>query len=362
MSDRKFWAKIKNNRFYLALTGIIIAILLFFLVLYLSVPSYSFAEIEPFKGEFIYNPYSEINRINYIDFRSESIGNQGIKVYEFGYALSGTRYLCLGYEKERKIDYPFLQSIHYKQFNIDKLNKITRLVALAHPTKGFKKGELTHLDHYRVMEVLSPDDNSLYYWDIALSNGHRVNAIATTGDEFGTNFDTIKYLTATIDDSDAESVCKALETGNSYAVAYSGSLIEVPELQGVTVNNDTVKVDVSAQAKEIRFIGQNAIVKQRLNDVSEGFYHFGKDDTYIRMEIEFENGNTLYLNPLVRHQYQFFFDLDKAKLMKGRTYLMWAVYIIVVLAFIRFVISTEHRPKGDGNGDLSEAKAFTSGE
>ena len=164
------------------ITCIIGAILLAIMALYLTVPSYVFAEIEPFHGEYIYNPYTEINRLNYLDFRSENIDNQGFYVYEFGYALSGTRYLCLGYEKERKIDYPFLQSIHYKQFNIDKLNKITRLVALAHPTKGFKKGELTHLDHYRVMEALSPGNNSLYYWDIALSNGHRVNIIAATGD------------------------------------------------------------------------------------------------------------------------------------------------------------------------------------
>ena len=345
MSESNFWKKIKNNKFYLALIGIIGAILLFFLILYLSVPSYSFAEIEPFHGEFIYNPYSEINRINYIDFRSKSLENQGVKVYEYGYALTGTRYLCLGYEKKRIIDYPFLQSVHYKQFNIDKLNKITRLVAPAHPTKGFKQGQMTHLDHYRVMEALSPHDNSLYYWDIALSNGHRVNIIATTGDEFCA--DTIKYLTATIGENDAESIYKSLETGNSYAVKYSGNLIEVPEIQEVTFNNDTLKVSLPEKAKEIRFIGQNAIVKQRVNDVYEAFYHFEKDDTYIRAEIEFDNANTLYLNPLVRHEYQYFFDLNKAKVMKGRTYLMWGVYIIVVLALARLVISTGAKRNGE---------------
>ena len=309
------------------ITCIIGVILLAIMALYLAVPSYSFADVEPFHGEFIFNPYSDINRLNYFDFRSENIENQGYNVYEYGYALSGTRYLCLGYDKKRKIDYPFLQSIHYKQFNIDKLNRTARLVAPAHPTKGFKKGEMTHLDHYRVMEVLSPDDNSLYYWDIALSNGHRVNIIAT-----GKN-----HATACIGDNDPESIYKSLETGNSYAVHYTGNLIELPELQSVTLNSDTMFVAVSAKAKEMRFIGQNAIVKQRLNDVSEGFYHFEKDDTYIRTEIEFENGNTLYLNPLVRHEYQYFFDLDKAKVMKGRTYLMWAVYIIVVFALARLI-------------------------
>lgn len=340
MSERKFWNRIKNNRFCRWMLWFFGGILLIIMAIYLAVPSYTFADIEPFHGEFVYNPYSEINRINYFDFRSKSIENQGIKVYEYGYALTGTRYLCLGYEKKRIIDYPFLQSVHYKQFNIDKLNKITRLVAPAHPTKGFKQGQMTHLDHYRVMEALSLNDNSLYYWDIALSNGHRVNIIATTGDEFGA--DTVKYLMATIGENDAKSVFNSLETGNSYAVKYSGNLIEVPELQEVTFDNDTLKVSVSEKAKEIRFIGQNAIVKQRLNNVSEGFYHFEKDDTYIRAEIEFENGNTLYLNPLVRYEYQYFFDLNKAKIMKGRTYLMWTVYIIVVLALVRLFL-TKHK-------------------
>ena len=347
MSERKFWKKIRSNKVYLSLTCFVAAILLIILVLYLAVPSYSFDDVEPFKGDYIYNPYSKIERINYFDFRSKDIDNQGINVYEYGYSLTGTRYLCLGYEKQRKIDYPFLQSSHYKQYNIDKLNKITRLVALAHPFKGFRQGQMTRLDHYRVMEALSNDDNSLYYWDIALSNGHRVNIIAT-----GKN-----HLTACIGDSDAESVYKSLETGNSYAVAYSGNLAEVPQLVNVTVRFDNLFVTVSETAKEMRFIGQNAEVKSVVKNVSKGFYPIQKDDTYIRTEIEFANGNTLYLNPLVRHQYQYFFDLDKAHVMKGRTYLMWAVYVIVAVFLVRMlvvnVISTEPRPKEERNGEIS---------
>ena len=328
----KFLESIKNNTFCLVLTGIIGFILLIILTLYLAVPSYSFAEIEPFNGNYIYNPYSNINRINYVDFRSENIENQGIKVYEYGYALTGTRYLCLGYDSKRLIDYPFLQSIHYKQFNIDQLNKHCRIVALAHPSKGFRQGQMTRLDHYRVMEALSSDDNSLYYWDIALSNGHRVNIIATGQ----------YHTTACIGNNDAESMLKALETGNSYGVKYTGSLAQVPQLLDVSVRYDNLFVTVSEMAKEMRFIGQNAIVKNVVNNVETGFYPIQKDDTYIRVEIEFANGNTLYLNPIVRHQYQYFFDLDKAHVMKGRTYLMWAVYVIVAVFLVRMFVLKKH--------------------
>lgn len=335
----RFLDRIKNNRLYLFLTCLIGFIALIILVLYLAVPSYSFADIEPFNGDFIYNPYSKIDRINYVDFRSDNLDNQGINSYEYGFAMTGTHYLCLGYESKRFIDYPFLQSIHYKQYNIDQLNKKTRLVALAHPSKGFRKGQMTRLDHYRVMEALSPDNNSLYFWDIALSNGHRVNIIATGN----------KYTTACIGGSDTESILNSVETGNSYAISYNGSLAQVPQLVDVTVKYDNLFVTVSEMAREMRFIGQNAEVKSSVNNVSKGFYPIQKDDTYIRVEVEFANGNTLYLNPLVRHKYNYFFDLDKAHIMKGRTYLMWAVYIIVAVFLVRMFIIKKNEDSGEQN-------------
>lgn len=335
MTERKFVKKIMQNPVYLVITGIIGAVLLFFLVLYLAVPSYRFDESEPFHGEFVFNPYQEVDSSQfanpiYIDFRSESIEDHGVNSYEYGFAMTGTRFLCLGYKEVRKMDYPFLQSIHYKQYNLDQLNKTARLVAPAHPSKGFKKGEFTNLDHYRVIEALSDNDNSLYYWDIALSNGHRSNIIASS-EKSG-------FTTACLSDDEPESIYKSLEIGNSYGIRFKNNLNEVPVLECVTLKNDTISVSVSEKAKEIRFIGQNAVAKQTARDSNHAFYFFKNDDSYIRIEVEFEDGNMLYLNPIVRHQYQYFFDPDHAFVMKGRTYLMWAVYIIVVVAYIRFLV------------------------
>lgn len=335
MAERNFVKKIMQNPVYLTITGIIGAVLLFFLVLYLAVPSYRFDESEPFHGEFVFNPYQEVDSSQfanpiYIDFRSESIENHGVNAYEYGFAMTGTRFICLGYKEVRKMDYPFLQSIHYKQYNLDQLNKTARLVAPAHPSKGFKKGEFTNLDHYRVIEALSDNDNSLYYWDIALSNGHRSNIIASS-EKSG-------FTTACLSDDEPESIYKSLEIGNSYGIRFKNNLNEVPVLECVTLKNDTITVSVSEKAKEIRFIGQNAVAKQTARDSNHAFYFFKNDDSYIRTEVEFEGGNTLYLNPIVRHQYQYFFDQDHAFVMKGRTYLMWAVYIIVVVAYIRFLV------------------------
>lgn len=335
MAERNFVNKIMQNPVYLTITGVIVVVLLFFLVLYLAVPSYRFDESESFHGEFVFNPYQEVdsNKFDnpiYIDFRSNSIENHGVNAYEYGFAMTGTRFLCLGYKDVRKMDYPFLQSVHYKQYNLDKLNKTARLVAPAHPSKGFKKGEFANLDHYRVVEALSENDNSLYYWDIALSNGHRANIIAS-GEKAG-------FTTACLSDDEPEIIFKSLETGNSYGVSFKENLNEVPVLEYVTLRDDTIYVSVSDKAKEIRFIGQNAVTKETVKNSNQACYFFRDDDSYIRIEVEFENGNTLYLNPIVRHQYQYFFDQDHAFVMKGRTYLMWAVYIIVVVAYIRFLV------------------------
>lgn len=340
MTERNFVKKIMQNPVYLTITGIVGAVLLFFLVLYLAVPSYRFDESEPFHGEFVFNPYQEVDSNQftnpiYIDFRSNSIENHGVNAYEYGFAMTGTRFLCLGYKEVRKMDYPFLQSIHYKQYNLDKLNKTARLVAPAHPSKGFKKGEFANLDHYRVIEALSENDNSLYYWDIALSNGHRANIIASC--------EKAGFTTACLSDDEPENIYKSLETGNSYGVRFKNNLNEVPVLEYVTFRNDTISVYVSDKAKEIRFIGQNAVTKKTVENSNQACYFFKDDDSYIRTEIEFENGNTLYLNPIVRHQYQYFFDPDHAFVMKGRTYLMWAVYIIVVVAYFYRVVKNRKK-------------------
>ncbi len=46
MSEKKFWNRIKNNRFCRGMLWLLGAILLIIMAIYLAVPSYSFADIE----------------------------------------------------------------------------------------------------------------------------------------------------------------------------------------------------------------------------------------------------------------------------------------------------------------------------
>ncbi|MGN0033549.1 MAG: hypothetical protein ACI358_07230 [Candidatus Limimorpha sp.] len=342
MFVRNILERLKRNRLMLVLTMVLGLSLLLLLGVYLAVPSYIF-DPQPFKGDFIFNPYDDVDETvlsvpRYYDFSAEGADNEVVNSYEYGYSLSGARYLCINYSEKRNLDFPFMQSVHCKQFNIDRLKEKSCVVGLAHPSHGFKKGEMKNLEHYRVIEALSCGDNSLDYWDIALSSGHRVNIVAANGtvkeDSHGVNG--FSYSTAVLSQSDnAASVCESLEIGKSYGVAYKGALSEVPVLQDVDLHGDTLFVSMCERVREMRFISQNGKRKYVANDVDGCSYVFSEDDTYIRVEIESENGSTLYLNPLVRHEFAYFFDRDQCKIMKGRTYFMWAVYIVVIFAFVK---------------------------
>lgn len=334
----------KSLTFYLVrvLLGIAVVIVLAFLVLYLSVPSYRFEDPVAFHGNFIRNPYNtEKNDWHYYDFRSDTIDEQGFDVSEYGYGLSKARYLCIGGKDKRKIDYPFFQNIHYKQFNIDELQKKHRF-AVPILDKGFKKREMRNLSHYRLLEVFNTDCQAVDYWDEALSHGNRVNVLASCGN---INKE-VKYVTV-VNAKDVDSVYAALESGDSYAVAYQGNIEDLPELKSVRLDGDTMTVQVSEKAAVIHFIGQNGVVKDSILNNETASYRFADDDTYIRTEVVFDDATVMYLNALVRHPYQYYFDPNMATVMKGRTMLMRVVYIIAFVAFGRYLLT---RRKDDADG------------
>ena len=326
----------KGIAFYLVrgLLGIAILVILSFLILYLSVPSYRFEDPVAFHGGFIYNPYkSDKDNWHYYDFRSDTIDEQGFDVCEYGYGLSKTRYLCIGTKDKRKIDYPFFQNIHYKQFNIDELQKKCRFAVPAYIDKGFKLREMRYLSHYRLLEALNADCQAVNYWDEALSHGVRVNIIASCGN----NAEDVKYVTV-VNAEEVDSVYAALESGDSYAFAYQRDIKDLPALDFVHLDGDTVTLQVSEKAAVIRFVGQNGVVRDSVVNSETASYCFAPDDTYIRAELVFDDGTVMYLNALLRHPYQYYFDPNMAVVMKGRTMLMRVVYIVALIALGRYLL------------------------
>ena len=57
--------------------------------------------------------------------------------------------------------------------------------------------------------------------------------------------------------------------------------------------------------------------------------------------MRFDDGTTIYLNPLTRHEFQYFFDPSLSYMMKARTWLMRFVYIFATIFFIKYLLSNK---------------------
>ena len=320
-------------------------ILLFFVAIYVFVPSYRFEEPKPFSGKFIHNPYQNLSNENWChyDFR-DSLMDFNISSYEYGYGLSQAKYFCLDYKSKRKIDFPFIQNIHFKQYNINCLNRESSLVIPTNLDKGFKLREIKHLDNYRLMEIISPYGKHLEYWDAALSSGRRINILATS------NLNEYKHsVVVNADYSDKDLILKSLKDGDFYAISYKDGS-NLPMLKDLKIINDSIYICLTKVAEEIRFIGQNGVVRDSLQDTNHGVYIFGNNDSYIRIESYFDDGTTIYLNPIIRHQYQYFFDPSLSEIMKEKTWLMRIVFVSVLIFFIKFLLTNKKEKSDEDKG------------
>ena len=112
---------------------------------------------------------------------------------------------------------------------------------------------------------------------MALSSGHRVNAIASN--IYKSNDDFISKTVINQADESNNSIVNSLKNGDSYIVSFRKNNPEIPELRSLIFKNDTMFVRASKRIEEIRFIGQNGILKDSLVDVDQGIYVFSNDDS-----------------------------------------------------------------------------------
>ncbi len=379
-----------------AIGYLILLVLAIILVFYLTAPRYEFDEPSPFSGEYINNPYQDIDpeqwlkynfqvqsrawggvtdgrnntnemidsiyhlfgydhvatsdyqRINYHKSEDEAF----IPVYEHGYGIRKTHQVCIGAEKVLWIDYPFFQTLSLKQGIIDKLAQHNELVALAHPglRNGYTFEDMKYLSRYALLEALSNMDVSIPHWDTALSHGHLVYLLANDDahnvlnpNEVGRRFTMINAT-----DKKRETIIRNLNQGVSYGVdfklIYNEPMEEkiersktIPHLVSAKLMQDTFKIEVSTQADKFRFIGQGGILLSETNSSHSGNYIIRPDDTYVRAEIIFPDATAFYLNPITRHpspnpERQFL-----AKINHTKTSLYRGIYIILIVVLLRFI-------------------------
>ncbi len=325
-------------------------------VFYFTCPVYRFAAPQPFRGDSIYNPYkkrgttrwlagnfqvqsrvwmgltngrkntpeaiwNKYRRMGYdiiaiSDYQSinrtfeDSAGY--LPVYEHGYGIHKTHQVCIGSRKVLWRDYPLGAGLSQKQHIIDLLQKNNELIALAHPDlrNGYRVEELNYLSGYHLMEVLNGARLSVAHWDTALSAGYPAFILADDdAHDINKPGETGEYATMIAGTSHRpEEIIARLKEGNAYGVRVlssdrsNGFIHRLPILLSCTLKEDTLRVNFSDTAREIRFIGQHGRILDIEREVVQGQIPFSLSDTYIRVEAEFEGRAVLYLNPVFRFQ------------------------------------------------------------
>lgn len=347
-------------KFIQTILWIFFGLVLLLLIQYITATVYIFPENKPFSGDKIFNPYQDINpehwrKANFqvqsrvwggitngrkntnelIDSTYNFLGydiigtsdymqindyykdqDHYIPIYEHGYGWFKRHQICIGAKKINWKDYAFYQNIHHKQDMLNSLRDETELLIIAHPElrDGHVPVDFTRLTNYDGIEILNYFCHSIAQWDSALSTGHYVIGMGNDDVHDITNPDEVgQYCTfvntATLN---GDSVVAAIKAGKGFAANVyreKGDSFEIKKkkhdsiavLQSVLVRNDTLFVKCDREGHIFRFIGQGGELLKKMYFAPESFYPIKPEDTYVRVEIIFENKNRFYLNPLVRY-------------------------------------------------------------
>ena len=391
-----------------------IALLLLILYIYLTVPTYSFKEPKPFHGEYLYNPYQDMNPDQWkkyhfhchsrkfigltngrksketaIDSVYQALGydhygisdymginkhgaerKDYIPAYEHGYGLiRKTHQICIGAKSVYWPDFLFMQNLNMKQYMINKLGERCRFVMPAHAsfTKGYKVNDMVLLSNYRLLEVLNPYGNAFEHWDKALSNGHRVYALGDDDTHDITDYHEVCHNLTMINTQslDAESVYEALDKGMCYAVEFDNwyyyplsldyKVKDAHELHHLTraqLVGDTLFISTSAETmREVQFIGQDGKVLKTEENIGTAYYVIQSEDPYVRTRININGRNFLYLNPVTRHPEPVVEDNRLDVINYPQTVLYWLVYAVAFVALIGYLFKKVKEKKSTENAD-----------
>ena len=309
----------KILKYFLYIVGAVVALLL---AMNLFVPVYVFDEPVPFHGDYLLNPYQDIdstywkccnfhghtrqyggvtngrhngNEVYDSMYRAFGYDHVGIsdynKVndyedgkdpgyipgYEHGYNVWKTHQLCLGTTGVRRIDYFFYQTLSHKQHMLNMLAQKNKVVAVAHPSfvdGSYNVRDMKYLSNYKILEVLNGFVNSPEHWDMALSNGHLVYLIADddTHDVFKVNDIALKITYINAKDNDADQLYDALLSGKAVGIDFKLDRQEkmddkiarfkrdIPYLNSARLDSCDFTVSVTKPISKVEFIGQNGTV------------------------------------------------------------------------------------------------------
>lgn len=386
-------------RLFLLLITLIIVV---FFIVYAVAPVYEFPAPTPFSGKVINNPYHKLDTAlwrkgnfqvqskvwmgltdgrkneakaiyavyHQLDYdvvaitdymkinRFEKDKEGYISAYEHGYGLWKTHQVCLGTNHITWLDYPFYQTLSHKQHILNTLKRHCEVLAIVHPKvrNGYDLNDMKFLSNYDLLEALSHYAISLNYWDLALSSGHPVYIISN--DNSHDVLDPTKvgryctfFNSKSLQEDDVLSALKSGRAFGAYVNMLEGADFyqkaedhrNIPILQSVEVENDTLTVIVSEPAAAITFIGQNGIIRKIVSNSPTASYHISDNDQYIRTEILFNNNTHFYLNPVIRHNGEGPYKPQAPNVNYTKTWLLRVFAFFIMLFFIRLIIKFRKR-------------------
>lgn len=393
LSVLRFIIKIFKWIFFL-----LVLFLLFMLGNHLIAPKYNFPQVQPFRGDKFYNPYANLDSLNwqrsnyhmhshawggltngkgtedkhiwqvYRDLGFSSIGISNyqninslnsdssfyIPVYEHGYGIFKNHHLCLGAKKVVWFDMPYLQTISQKQYMLDILRKHTELISINHPSffNGFSPEDFSQLTGYDFIEVLNGYRNSIPHWDSALSAGRP--AFIMANDDMHNLSDPTeparRFININSPTNNRNDIFASLVAGNAYGVYIITPKDETLEkkkhrlenlavLTDVKISNDTLFVSLNKEAKEFRFYGSHGELVGKIAHAKKGYYVIKPTDSYVRTHIIYESPNDpegiqYFLNPILRSA-----DGSKPLMPKATVNTMETlVFRIIAIASVIFIL------------------------
>lgn len=301
---------------------LIIAFVGFLVAMNLFVPVYIYDEPVPFHGDYLHNPYQDIDstywkccnfhghtrqyggvtngrnngnavydsmyrlfgydHVGISDYNKVNPYENGkdpgyIPGYEHGYNVWKTHQVCLGTKKVRRIDYFFYQTLSHKQHMLNKLGEQNRVVAVAHPSfvdGSYNVRDMKYLSNYKILEVLNGFVNSPEHWDMALSNGHLVYLIADddTHDVLKVNDIALRITYLNAENNAADELYDALLAGKAVGIDFDLDRQEamdhkverfkrdIPYLYSARLDSVDFYVSVSKPIRKADFIGQGGTI------------------------------------------------------------------------------------------------------
>lgn len=361
-------------------------------------PIYRFSAARNFSGSNIYNPYSQLDtsltwkRANFhthtkidglfnecpeypdvvwedykrygYDILSFSNHNEltifpgdslrQIWVYEHGYNPFKFHKLTFS---ETTLWYDNLLPIFpsQKQFVLNLLGRNADMIVFNHPDRTFfvDSNDMEQVGGYQFIEAYSGIETAMKHWDEALSSGHYSHCILNDDCHDSGNPYKIAIRCTWLNSPSClyEDVKRTLLSGCYYSMSLpswaDGALEEklsknqnLPHLQNIVVQGDTIRLSISEKPLSIKMIGQNGTLLASNTEfvLDKSDFILDKSEPYARFEIEFENGVKIYTNTFAR--YNDITELSNAAASEIRVFatIFFNLTILLLFAGLCFII------------------------